>query len=108
VDAATRRRRRCCHAGCTRYSSRNFGDTERHDAKLKVQASIHGEEVRVNGKQIDDLQSVIAMLREADLGVPLQFVNMKSLSRAAAVTPACDFADPCCGPGPVKPHPLAG
>jgi cyclic-di-GMP-binding protein len=48
------------------------------DAKLKVQASIHGEEVRVSGKQIDDLQSVITMLRDADLGVPLQFVNMKS------------------------------
>jgi cyclic-di-GMP-binding protein len=48
------------------------------DAKLKVQASIQGEEVRVTGKQIDDLQSVMAMLRGAGLEVPLQFVNMKS------------------------------
>jgi cyclic-di-GMP-binding protein len=48
------------------------------DAKLKVQASIQGEEVRVSGKQIDDLQNVIAMLKGAGIEVPLQFVNMKS------------------------------
>lgn len=48
------------------------------DSKLKVQASIQGEEVRVNGKQIDDLQSVIRLLNGANLGLPLQFVNMKS------------------------------
>ena len=48
------------------------------DSKMKVQASIQGDEVRVQGKKIDDLQQVIAMLKEADLGVPLQFINMKS------------------------------
>ena len=48
------------------------------DAKIKVQASIQGDEVRVSGKQIDDLQGVIAMLKTSDIGVPLQFVNMKS------------------------------
>jgi uncharacterized protein YajQ (UPF0234 family) len=48
------------------------------DSKLKVQASIQGEEVRVSGKQIDDLQSVMALLRGSSLEVPLQFVNMKS------------------------------
>jgi uncharacterized protein YajQ (UPF0234 family) len=48
------------------------------DSKLKVQASIQGEEVRVSGKQIDDLQSVIKLLNGAALGLPLQFVNMKS------------------------------
>ncbi|MBU2603630.1 MAG: YajQ family cyclic di-GMP-binding protein [Actinobacteria bacterium] len=47
------------------------------DAKLKVQASIQGDEVRVSGKKRDDLQEVIALLREADLGIPLQFVNMR-------------------------------
>ncbi len=46
--------------------------------KLKVQASIQGQEVRVSGKKIDDLQSVIVMLKNADLDVPLQYVNMKS------------------------------
>lgn len=48
------------------------------DSKLKVQASIHDDKVRVNGKKIDDLQEVISLLRGADLEVPLQFINMKS------------------------------
>jgi uncharacterized protein YajQ (UPF0234 family) len=48
------------------------------DSKLKVQASIQGEEVRVTGKQLDDLQAVIALVRQANLPVPLQFVNMKN------------------------------
>lgn len=45
---------------------------------LKVQAQIQDEQVRVTAKKIDDLQAVIAMLREKKLDVPLQFVNMKS------------------------------
>jgi uncharacterized protein YajQ (UPF0234 family) len=48
------------------------------DSKLKVQASIQGEELRVQGKQIDDLQAVIKLLNGSALGLPLQFVNMKS------------------------------
>lgn len=48
------------------------------DTKLKVQASIQGDELRVTGKSIDDLQSVIKLLNGADLGMPLQYVNMKS------------------------------
>ena len=47
------------------------------DAKLKVQAAIQGEQVRVTGKKRDDLQSVIAMLREADVDLPLQFTNFR-------------------------------
>lgn len=47
------------------------------DLKLKVQASIRGEEVRVVGKSIDDLQDCIKALREKDLDIPLNFVNMK-------------------------------
>jgi len=46
--------------------------------KLKVQAQIQDDQVRVNGKKIDDLQAVIAMLRKQELEVPLQFVNMKN------------------------------
>ena len=45
---------------------------------LKVQASIQDEQVRVTGKKIDDLQEVITLLREKNLEVPLQYVNMKS------------------------------
>ncbi len=47
------------------------------DSKLKVQAAIQGDQIRVTGKKRDDLQQVIALLREADLGLPLQFVNFR-------------------------------
>ena len=47
------------------------------EAKLKVQAAIQGDEVRITGKQRDDLQQVIALLKEADLGMPLQYVNYR-------------------------------
>jgi cyclic-di-GMP-binding protein len=45
--------------------------------KLKVQPAIQEDQVRVTGKKIDDLQEVISMLRNEDLGIPLQFTNMK-------------------------------
>lgn len=47
------------------------------DAKLKVQAAIQGEKVRVTGKKRDDLQDVIALLRGADLEQPLQYDNFR-------------------------------
>ena len=47
------------------------------DKKLKVQAQIQGEQVRVTGKKRDDLQSVIAMLRDEELDQPLQFTNFR-------------------------------
>jgi len=48
------------------------------DANLKVQASIQGDHVRVTGKKRDDLQEVIAFLREAKgLSMPLQFDNFR-------------------------------
>jgi uncharacterized protein YajQ (UPF0234 family) len=47
------------------------------DSKLKVQASIQGEQVRVTGKKRDDLQDVITMLKGANLGIPLQFENFR-------------------------------
>lgn len=49
----------------------------KEDKRLKVQAAIQGEQVRVTGKKRDDLQAVIAMLREADLELPLQFENFR-------------------------------
>jgi uncharacterized protein YajQ (UPF0234 family) len=48
------------------------------DKKLKVQAAIQENQVRVTGKKIDDLQEVIQMLRVANIPIPLQFVNMQS------------------------------
>jgi uncharacterized protein YajQ (UPF0234 family) len=47
------------------------------DRKLKVQAAIQDNQVRVTGKKIDDLQEVIQMLRGTKLPIPLQFVNMQ-------------------------------
>ncbi len=47
------------------------------DSKLKVQAAIQGEQLRVNGKKRDDLQQVMQMLRDASLGIPLQFNNFR-------------------------------
>ena len=47
------------------------------DTKFKVQSQIQGEQVRVTGKKRDDLQQVMAMLREADFDQPLQFTNFR-------------------------------
>ena len=47
------------------------------ESKLKVQAAIQGESLRVTGKKRDDLQSTMAMLKKLDLGLPLQFQNFR-------------------------------
>ncbi len=47
------------------------------DSKIKVQAAIQGEKVRVTGKKRDDLQAVMALVREAELGQPFQFDNFR-------------------------------
>jgi cyclic-di-GMP-binding protein len=48
------------------------------DAKLKVQASIQGDFVRVNGKNRDDLQAVIQALKASDFGIDMQFTNYRT------------------------------
>src|SRR5687767_513926 len=48
------------------------------DSKVKVQASINEDKVRVTGKNRDDLQKIIALLRDKDLGIALQFDNYRS------------------------------
>ena len=48
------------------------------DSKLKVQASIQGDVVRVSGKDRDTLQQVIALLRAKDFGIDMQFTNYRS------------------------------
>ncbi len=47
------------------------------ESKLKVQVAIQGEQLRVTGKKRDDLQQVMQTLREAGLGIPLQFNNFR-------------------------------
>ena len=47
------------------------------DRKLKAQAAIQGDQVRISSKSKDTLQDVMQMLREEDLGIPLQFTNYR-------------------------------
>ena len=46
-------------------------------SKLKIQAQIQGDQVRVSGKKRDDLQDAIALLRGEDWGLPIQFTNFR-------------------------------
>ena len=46
--------------------------------KLKVQSQIQGDQLRVTGKKIDELQKVIAAVKSADINIHVEFVNMKS------------------------------
>ena len=48
------------------------------DTKVKVQASIQEDQVRVSGKNRDDLQKIIALVKEKDLGIAVQFMNYRS------------------------------
>ena len=48
------------------------------ESKLKVQSQIQDEQVRVSGKKIDDLQEVMRVVKESDLGLPVQFINMRN------------------------------
>lgn len=47
------------------------------NSKLKVQAAIQGEQIRITGKKRDDLQEAIALLREQKMSLPLQYVNFR-------------------------------
>ncbi|HEY6527930.1 MAG TPA: YajQ family cyclic di-GMP-binding protein [Cellvibrionaceae bacterium] len=47
------------------------------DSKIKVQAAIQGDQVRITGKSRDDLQEAIALVKGADLGQPFQFTNFR-------------------------------
>ncbi|MHB8918252.1 MAG: DUF520 family protein, partial [Desulfocucumaceae bacterium] len=48
------------------------------EAKLKVQANIQGDQVRVSGKSRDDLQLAIKIIKDKDWPIPLQFINMRT------------------------------
>jgi uncharacterized protein YajQ (UPF0234 family) len=48
------------------------------DSKLKVQAAIQGDFVRISGKDRDTLQSAIKLLRESDFGIDMQFINFRT------------------------------
>lgn len=63
-------------AGIDKDTSRKISKLIK-DSKLKVETQIQDDQVRITAKKIDDLQQVIALLRQSDVGLPLQFVNMK-------------------------------
>lgn len=63
--------------GLDQATAKKINKMIKDDKKLKVQAQIQGDQVRVTGKKRDDLQAVIAMLRESDLDIPLQFNNFR-------------------------------
>ncbi|HEX9643727.1 MAG TPA: YajQ family cyclic di-GMP-binding protein [Acidimicrobiia bacterium] len=62
--------------GIAQEAARELSKTIR-DSKLKVQVQIQGDQLRVQAKKRDDLQEVIAMLRELDYRLPLQYVNFR-------------------------------
>ena len=63
--------------GISQEKAKEIGKVIR-DEKLKgVQARVQGDELRVSGKKKDDLQAVIALLKERDFGIALQFVNYR-------------------------------
>lgn len=47
------------------------------ESKIKVQAQVQGEQLRINGKKRDDLQATMKLLENADLGLPFQFQNFR-------------------------------
>ncbi len=63
--------------GISDEAARAIAKKVRTEAPKGVQAQIQGDSLRVSGKKRDDLQAVIALLKAADFGVPLQFVNYR-------------------------------
>lgn len=63
--------------GISDEAARAIAKKVRSEGPKGVQAQIQGDSLRVTGKKRDDLQAVIAMLKAADFGVPLQFVNYR-------------------------------
>ena len=78
IEAAGKQKRQKYHLiqGIDRDSSKKIVKIVK-ETKLKVQAQIQGDKIRINGKKRDDLQHVMKELREAELGLPLQFENLR-------------------------------
>ena len=76
VNLAQARQRVVLRQGIDADTARRIQRTVK-DSKLKVQAAIQGDRVRVSGKSKDELQSAIALLRGAGLNLPLQFNNFR-------------------------------
>lgn len=88
VDARAMEPKDMVHSGKTFFSDVHFKNGIEADvakklvkmikeAKIKVQAQIQGDKLRVTGKKRDDLQATMQLVREADLGQPFQFDNFR-------------------------------
>ena len=64
-----------------------------------IQSQTQGDQVRVSGKKRDDLQAVIAELKEADFGIALQFNNFRDLGRGRPAARRLSVAPDCVGSG---------
>ncbi len=76
IMAKTASRRILIREGIDKDAARDIVKAIKN-AKLKVQASIQGDQVRVTGKKRDDLQSAIQLLKAVELALPLQFKNFR-------------------------------
>ena len=78
IEAAGKQKRQKYHLiqGIDRDSSKKIVKIVK-ETKLKVQAQIQGDKIRIDGKKRDDLQHIMKKLREAELGLPLQFENLR-------------------------------
>lgn len=76
VNLASARQKATVKQGIEQKLSKKIVATLK-DAKLKVDAQINGDKLRVNGKKRDDLQAAMALLRTADFEQPLQFENFR-------------------------------
>ena len=74
-------------AGIDSERARSVNRTIKDLGLKSVQSQTQGDQVRVTGKKRDALQEVIAALKAADLGIPLQFNNFQGLNTAGALTP---------------------
>jgi uncharacterized protein YajQ (UPF0234 family) len=64
-------------AGISSEKARSINKSIKDKSPKGIQSQTQGEQVRVTGKKRDDLQSVIAALRDEDFGIPLQFINFR-------------------------------
>ena len=78
IEAAGKQKRQKYHLiqGIDRDSSKKIVKIVK-ETKLKVQAQIQGDKIRINGKKRDDLQHIMKKLRESELGLQLQFENLR-------------------------------
>ena len=77
ASGASARQKVTIQAGISSDKARELNKAIKEMAKKGIQSQTQGDQLRVTGKKRDDLQAVIAALKERDFGVPLQFTNFR-------------------------------